>query len=70
MDANVTQHHGFVPKFNEWDKLCQDIQSGKSQYEAGSFVALLRESTDLLVVHLADEIPTMEVRLTSISVKQ
>jgi len=60
MDANISQHHEFIPKFDEWDQLCQNIQSGKSQYEAGNFVALLRESTDLLVAHLADEIPTME----------
>ncbi|KAF8608153.1 hypothetical protein BDV93DRAFT_519217 [Ceratobasidium sp. AG-I] len=60
MDANVTQHQDFLPQYNEWDQLCQDIQSGKSQYEAESFVTSLRKSTDLLVEHLADEIPTME----------
>lgn len=66
MDANVTQHQDFLPQYDEWDQLCQTIQSGKSQYEAEIFVTLLRRSTDSLVAHLADEIPTMEVRLASV----
>ena len=64
MDANLTQHQDFLSQYNEWDQLCQDVQAGKSQYDAGSFIASLRKSTDLMIEHLADEIPTMEVRLT------
>jgi hypothetical protein len=61
MDGNVTQHHDFMPKFDEWSEHCRLILAGKAKYYPTKFVHLLRESTDLLVVHLVDEIPTIEV---------
>lgn len=61
MDVNVVQHHEFMPKFNEWDELCGKIIAGEAEFNPTNFVSLLKESTDLLVKHLADEIPTLDV---------
>lgn len=61
MDANVTQHHDFMPKFDEWSDLCQNILAKQAKFDPTDFVLLLRESTDLLSVHLIEEVPTMEV---------
>ncbi|KAF8608154.1 hypothetical protein BDV93DRAFT_603026 [Ceratobasidium sp. AG-I] len=60
MDGNLAQHHDFTPKFNEWSQHCQNIQQGSISFDGRNFVALMRESTDILVPHLTDEIPTME----------
>lgn len=64
MEPNVNQHQDFTPKFEEWSDLCGKILNKESEYDATKFVALLRESTDALVEHLVDEIPTMEVSLS------
>ena len=50
----------FLPKLDEWSQLCQSIQLGNEQFGAPRFVALLRQSTDLLIKDLADEIAIME----------
>ncbi|KAG9084227.1 hypothetical protein FRC07_013682 [Ceratobasidium sp. 392] len=59
MDANVTQHDDFMPKFDEWAELCKNILAKKAEYQPTEFIKLMRESTDVLAVHLVDEIPTM-----------
>ncbi|QRV98276.1 Hemerythrin HHE cation binding domain [Ceratobasidium sp. AG-Ba] len=60
MDLNITQHEDFMPKFDQWATLIKSILSGKSHYDANEFVSLMREATDVLDIHLRDEIPTME----------
>ncbi|KAG8773651.1 hypothetical protein FRC12_002396 [Ceratobasidium sp. 428] len=59
MEGNMTQHQDFIPKFDEWSELCKDILAKKAEYKPAEFVKLMRESTDILAVHLVDEIPTM-----------
>ncbi|KAG9073810.1 hypothetical protein FS749_014666 [Ceratobasidium sp. UAMH 11750] len=60
MDANVTQHQDFMPKFDEWAEHCKNILAKKAEFKPAEFTKLMRESTDVLAVHLVDEIPTME----------
>ncbi|KAG8741192.1 hypothetical protein FRC10_003186 [Ceratobasidium sp. 414] len=60
MDANITQHQDFMPKFHEWADVCKTILAKKAEYKPAEFIKLMRESTDVLAVHLVDEIPTME----------
>ncbi|CAE6484492.1 unnamed protein product [Rhizoctonia solani] len=63
MDANVNQHHDFMPQFDEWNEHCKKILSKEETYEHTKFVAMLRKSTDLLSAHLVDEIPTLEASI-------
>ncbi|KAF8608155.1 hypothetical protein BDV93DRAFT_586253 [Ceratobasidium sp. AG-I] len=50
----------FLPKLNEWSQLCQSVQLGNEQFGAPKFVAVLRQSTDLLVNDLVDEMAIFE----------
>jgi hypothetical protein len=61
MEVNLAQHQDFLPKFGEWADLCSKILANQAEYRPKEFLALLRESTDVLYVHLVAEIPTMEV---------
>ncbi|CUA68045.1 hypothetical protein RSOLAG22IIIB_13632 [Rhizoctonia solani] len=63
MDANINQHHGFMPQFDEWNEHCKKILAKEETYEPTKFVAMLRKSTDVLSVHLVDEIPTIEASI-------
>ncbi|CAE6456466.1 unnamed protein product [Rhizoctonia solani] len=63
MDANVNQHHDFMPQFDEWNEHCKKILSKEETYEHTKFVTMLRKSTDLLSAHLVDEIPTLEASI-------
>ncbi|QRV84209.1 Hemerythrin HHE cation binding domain [Ceratobasidium sp. AG-Ba] len=60
MESNVTQHEDFMPKFDQWSELLKSILAGKTQYDADRFIRLMREGTDVLVIHLQDEIPTLD----------
>ncbi|KAJ1305972.1 hypothetical protein OPQ81_010687 [Rhizoctonia solani] len=60
MDANVNQHHDFMPQFDEWNEHCKKILTKEETYDPTKFVAMLRMSTDMLSAHLVDEIPTIE----------
>lgn len=61
MNTNVTQHQDFMPKFERWSELCGKILAKEAEYCLTEFVDLLRQSTDVLHVHLIDEIATLEV---------
>ncbi|GAB1523498.1 hypothetical protein RhiTH_006648 [Rhizoctonia solani] len=63
MDANVSQHHDFMPHFDEWNEHCKKILAKEEVYESAHFVSMLRKSTDTLSAHLVDEIPTLEASI-------
>ncbi|EUC57509.1 hemerythrin HHE cation-binding domain protein [Rhizoctonia solani AG-3 Rhs1AP] len=60
MDGNVAQHEEFMPKFEEWAKLCKKIAANEAEYNATEFLDLLRASTDVLYPHFVDEVSTLE----------
>lgn len=60
MEANVTQHQDFMPKFDQWSDFCAKILAKEVEYRPTEFVELLRQSTDVLHIHLVDEIATLE----------
>ncbi|KAF8740418.1 Fungal specific transcription factor domain, partial [Rhizoctonia solani] len=63
MDANVSQHHDFMPHFDQWNEHCKKILAKEEVYESAHFVSMLRKSTDTLSAHLVDEIPTLEASI-------
>ncbi|QRV98274.1 Hemerythrin HHE cation binding domain [Ceratobasidium sp. AG-Ba] len=60
MESNVNQHHDFMPKFDLWSDLIKSISVGKTEYNAEEFVSSMKDATDVLVIHLRDEIPSLE----------
>lgn len=53
--------HDFMLKLNEWAQLCKSIQLGNAHFDSTTFVVSLRQSTDLHVKDLVDEIAILEV---------
>ncbi|KAJ6526714.1 hypothetical protein B0H19DRAFT_544546 [Mycena capillaripes] len=60
MDPNVEQHHAFMDGLNDLEVYFQGVYAGNTQYNGPTVIEKLSSFADALVLHLNEEIATLE----------
>ncbi|KAJ7928883.1 hypothetical protein B0H13DRAFT_1966700 [Mycena leptocephala] len=60
MDNNIDQHHAFMDGLNDLESYFKKVHAGTTTYSGKTVIEKLNGFADALVLHLAEEIPTLE----------
>ncbi|KAJ7588071.1 hypothetical protein C8J56DRAFT_64783 [Mycena floridula] len=60
MDVNIEQHKMFLPQMGLFEEHLKDVTEGKKKYDGAVMIEKLNSFTDPLMVHMHDEIKTLE----------
>ncbi|KAJ7170812.1 hypothetical protein C8R43DRAFT_67805 [Mycena crocata] len=60
MDGNVEQHHAFMDGLLDLETYVKEVHAGTAPYKAATVLEKLNGFADALIVHLSEEIPTLE----------
>ncbi|KAJ7584393.1 hypothetical protein C8J56DRAFT_1053847 [Mycena floridula] len=60
MDINIEQHKMFLPQMGLFEEHLKDLTDGKEKYDGVVMIEKLNSFTDPLMVHMHDEIKTLE----------
>jgi len=62
LHGNIDQHTEFAPQLHDLEEYIKAVQNGKQDYNGDDFVEKINSFGDVLMQHLADEIPTIETK--------
>ncbi|KAJ7126836.1 hypothetical protein C8R44DRAFT_851311 [Mycena epipterygia] len=60
MDKNVEQHHAFMDGLLDLEKYVKEVHAGTAPYKGATVIEKLNTFADALVLHLTEEIGTLE----------
>ncbi|KAJ6507973.1 hypothetical protein C8R47DRAFT_1100174 [Mycena vitilis] len=60
MDHNVEQHHAFMDGLNDLEEYFKQVHAGTAAYSGATVIEKINEFADALVLHLTEEIATLD----------
>ncbi|KAJ7455306.1 hypothetical protein B0H11DRAFT_2244592 [Mycena galericulata] len=60
MDGNIEQHHAFIDGLLDLETYFKEVHAGTASYKGVVVIEKLNVFADALVLHLSEEIPTLE----------
>jgi len=59
LSGNIQQHKEFIPGLEALEEWCKKVQKGEVKYDSKVFLGMVEAFSDTMIVHLNDEIPTL-----------